>query len=130
MLERCGSPAEAHFLRRLFESTSTLYAGKESAWCRGVTITPQVRCHPYSIDVVAKRGRVRLALEIDGFEFHSSRTQVAADYYRERRLLRAGYVVMRFTATEVMTRPTECWRDVFSAIKAHASLVEDEWESA
>jgi very-short-patch-repair endonuclease len=130
MLARCGSPAEAYFLRRLFESSSTLYAGKESAYCRGVTITPQVRCHPYRIDVVAKRGRVRVALEIDGFEYHSSRAQVASDYHRQRRLLCAGYIVMRFTASEAMARPAECWRDVFSAIRAHASLTDEEWESA
>lgn len=120
MLERCESPPEAYFVRRFFEHPATLYAGGEGAWCRGVAMRVQVLCRPYRIDVVAERKHIRLAIEIDGYEWHqSTRAQVTADYYRARRLICAGYTLMRFTAAEAMSKPTDCWRDVFAAIKAH-----------
>lgn len=123
LLARVGSPPEAHFVRRFFESKATIYDGGKRAYCRGVSICVQEPCGKYLVDVMAKRGRVELAIEIDGFEFHNAtRSQVAADYYRARRLLCAGFVVIRFTASEAMSRVTECWRDVFTVLNTRCAL--------
>lgn len=102
MLERCGSLAEAYFLRRLFETDAKVYDGGRVAHCRGVSVWVQQPCGPYRIDVVAQSGRTQLAIEIDGMQHWSSRGKVLADNRRERFLLRAGFVVLRFAASEVM----------------------------
>lgn len=33
-----------------------------------------------------------------------------------------GYVVVRFTASEAMTQPRQCWRDVFAILKTRSSI--------
>ena len=33
-----------------------------------------------------------------------------------------GYVVVRFTASEAMTQPRQCWRDVFAILKMRSSI--------
>lgn len=48
---------------------------------------------------------LRLALEIDGYEFHSSRGQFESDRARDVALCLAGWGVHRFTATQVFGRP-------------------------
>lgn len=48
------------------------------------------------------------AVEIDGHEFHKTKEQREHDYKRERYLLRKGYTVVRFMATEVYLEPERC----------------------
>lgn len=122
MLERLGSPAEAYFIRRLFQSEATIFDGERVAHCRGMSVWVQQPCGPYWIDVVAQSNRTQLAIEIDGMQHWSSKAQITADYIRERRLLRAGYIVMRFTASEVIGDPGSAWRDVFAVLAARRSL--------
>ena len=93
------------------------------AHCRGVSFWVQQPCGPYRIDAVAQSNRTQLAIEIDGREFHHmNKHQIAADHRRERHLLRAGYVVIRFTAGEAISNPTRCWRDVFAVLNARRAL--------
>lgn len=47
---------------------------------------------------------VRLAVEIDGFSYHSGRTAFETDRERDRRLTRAGYKVLRFTWRDLTER--------------------------
>ncbi|WP_164737327.1 endonuclease domain-containing protein [Georgenia sp. SYP-B2076] len=47
----------------------------------------------------------RVVLECDGYAFHSSRRQFGEDRRRDRALVAAGYLVLRFTAEEIMNRP-------------------------
>lgn len=77
----------------------------------------------YPADFTATAEHVKLAVEVDGFEYHSAtRAQVASDYIRERRIARAGYLVLRFTATEAINRPDLAWREVFATIRAWERL--------
>ena len=117
MLSRCGSPAEAHLIRRLFSSEETVDAGAV-AWCRGVKIQAQVRCLAYSIDFTAETDRCRLAIEIDGGYHTATRAQIAADYVRERRIVRTGYLLLRFTGSEAINGPALVWREVFATLAA------------
>ncbi|TDW87703.1 very-short-patch-repair endonuclease [Kribbella pratensis] len=49
--------------------------------------------------------RARLALEAEGFEFHGSRRDFAADCYRYDELNTAGWLVLRFTYEQIIGDP-------------------------
>ena len=49
----------------------------------------------------------RLVVQVDGFGFHRSKRSFAADRARDRKLVRAGWRVIRFTADDVTDRPDE-----------------------
>jgi very-short-patch-repair endonuclease len=49
----------------------------------------------------------RLVVEVDGFGFHRSKRSFAADRERDRKLVRAGWRVVRFTGDDVTDRPDE-----------------------
>jgi len=48
------------------------------------------------------------AIEIDGYEYHKTKEQREHDYKRERYLMKNGYTVVRFTASEVYLEPRKC----------------------
>jgi very-short-patch-repair endonuclease len=66
MLGRVGSPAEAHFIRRLLAAPTAIYDGEQTVYCNGVRIGVQMLCLNYRLDALAEAGRIRLAIEIDG----------------------------------------------------------------
>jgi hypothetical protein len=45
---------------------------------------------------------LRLAIEADGWAYHGSREQQAQDKRRDRRLAKAGWLVLRFTSEEIL----------------------------
>lgn len=108
----CGSAAEAHFLRPFCLREGVSYDA--DAITHGSTMLRlQVPCGPYRTDAVVTDGRTALAVEIDGLGFHHrSKEQVAADYQRQRRIVAAGYAVVRFTAQECFRDAERCWREL------------------
>ena len=77
-------------------------------------LEPQVEVGYYRVDfaVVSKK----IAIEIDGYEYHSSKEQLTADAARERHLQKMGWRVIRFTGSEVYRNAHECARDAQSII--------------
>jgi very-short-patch-repair endonuclease len=66
----------------------------------------------YELDVGGRRRRIdfaypdrKLAIEVDGYEFHSSKPQFEADRLRSNELTFAGWHVLRFTWDQVIHRP-------------------------
>jgi len=62
---------------------------------------------------------VRLGMEVDGYEFHGTPRAITADHERQRRLVAAGWTVIRFTWHDVVRRPGKVaadLRDVWAAI--------------
>ena len=117
-----SSPAEAFVVRELLDLPGALFDGGETVRFRGAAIA-LVPCRGYRVDVAVKRDQTMLAMEIDGLEFHGrTQAQFARDYLRARRLLLAGYIVIRFTATEAMSQPRQCWRDVFAVLRARRQI--------
>lgn len=62
--------------------------------------------------------RLRLALEIDGYEFHSSRAAFEADRARDVALALAGWAVHRFTAARVFGHPDAFLEEVQALLAA------------
>jgi hypothetical protein len=64
---------------------------------------PEVNVHVEGFVVDFLWRAERLIVEVDGYAFHSSRRAFRDDRSRDRRLQRAGYVVVRFTYADIVT---------------------------
>lgn len=60
----------------------------------------------------------RLAIEIDGYRWHSSPARKRADEQRQNRLVLAGWTVLRFSASEVRSHPDRLVASVRAALGA------------
>lgn len=80
----------------------------------GAVVVPQARPHglPYRIDFALLHDtepRVRVAVELDGHDFHEkTKEQAARDKSRDRDLTEAGWLVVRFTGSEVYRDADAC----------------------
>jgi len=65
----------------------------------------------------------RIAVECDGYEYHSSKEQIAYDHRRDTGLLlRHGLHVIRFTGAELNDNPLECARTAIAILdQIHSS---------
>lgn len=124
----CESAAEAFFVRPFTKRPAVTYREEPRtvggprwiAVARDLEMELQVRSGLSRIDAVVARGRVRIAVEIDGLTYHRQTAgQVAADYLRERRIAAQGYVLIRFTSSETFSNPDECWRQLELVLDAH-----------
>ncbi len=73
--------------------------------------------------VVAGVGRVdfaypaaKLAIEVDGYAYHSSRVRFDADHERDLRLREVGWTPLRFTATQIRRGPDETVRRIMTQL--------------
>jgi very-short-patch-repair endonuclease len=88
----------------------------------GVAIAPQTQLtiggKPYRIDFIIASPDLKLAIEIDGHDFHEkTKEQAANDRARERSIVREGYTLMRFTGSEIFRNPRSCVNEVAEQIK-------------
>lgn len=97
---RCESPIEELF----FEA------------CRkyGVEVMPQYEIGRYRIDFVMPEQKV--AIELDGHDYHKTKAQRTNDTERERYLQKQGWQVIRFTGTEIYKNVQQCVQDVIDII--------------
>jgi very-short-patch-repair endonuclease len=101
-LRRLESPAELHLLNELISASVQLVCWLS---CSSVEIEPQheVAQLGYRLDFLVSVGGRRIAVEADGFAYHSSQEAFQRDRERDRGLLAMGIQTFRFTAREIMT---------------------------
>lgn len=58
----------------------------------------------------------KIAIELDGQRFHSSYSQRQKDYKRERFLLMEGWIIIRFTGSEINKNTAKCMNEVIDLI--------------
>lgn len=58
----------------------------------------------------------KIAIELDGMRYHSSYSQRQKDYERERYLIKNGWIVIRFTGSEINRRCERCLNEVIDLI--------------
>lgn len=89
--------------------------------CRAHLLVPeyispktQVRVGQYRIDWSAElRNGKRLAVELDGHDFHEkTKEQASKDKRKDRHLISCGYTVIRFSGSDVWNDPFFCCREV------------------
>ena len=123
LLQRVESAAEAWLVRDLLAIPGAIYDGGSVVFFRGAAVRVQVPAGKYRVDIVVEFEQTRLAVEVDGLEHHGmTQAQFTWDHFRARQLMIGGYVVVRFTANEAMTRPRSCWRDTFAILKTRTSI--------
>lgn len=87
-------------------------------WCTNHAV--RIAGHTHYIDVAFRQARI--AIEIDGFQYHSSRDQFEADRDRQNRLVLAGWTVLRFTWRMLTDHPQQVIRAILSALEQRVPL--------
>ena len=101
-LRLCESPVEVRFFLAAIEALPN--------------IQPQVEVSPYRTDfALANR---RIAIEIDGHEYHKTPEQRTRDAQRERYLQLSGWRVIRFTGSEVYKNVWQCVEEVVQLVNS------------
>ncbi len=98
-------------IERVFWSTGYFELSK---WGR---LTPQKKVDGYRLDFTLEIEGLKIAIEIDGRDYHSTEDQRAADYQRERNLHRRGWRFIRFTGGEVYKDPQQCIFEVVGILR-------------
>jgi very-short-patch-repair endonuclease len=141
------SPMEWKFARALNDysecfverppcSMADLVAGRSRPPGPYFTYAPQVTIGKHRVDFgfVADcfdlNDPVKLAVEIDGHEFHEkTKWQAARDKRRDRDLVCEGVFVMRFTGSEIHQGASDCVQQVLDFMFVqHAGLIDRMWE--
>ena len=63
----------------------------------------------------------RVAIEVDGFDVHSTPTALQADLERQNRLVAAGWTVLRFTWLDIVRRPEWVVQQIRSVLLSRAA---------
>ena len=92
LLHLCESPVEKQFFTE--------------ACGRGLDIKPQVQINEYRVDFANEK--LKVVIEIDGHQFHSSKEQIRRDLQRQRSLEMCGWRVHRFSGSEVYANVGNC----------------------
>lgn len=86
----------------------------QAATCLYPSLTPQFPIGPYYADFALPEDK--LAIEIDGQEFHASKEQRTRDAKRDRFFMEQGWRVARFTGTEIFKDVHKCVKDVLRLV--------------
>jgi len=99
--QRCESPIEM-----LFWNTAYFELSKFGEF------SPQMPIGPYRLDFtlteIPDAPFVKIAIEIDGHDYHKTKSQRDNDSARDRYLQRNGWNVIRFTGGQVYNDPQRC----------------------
>lgn len=101
---KCESPIEKMFMK---------HASK-----RGLLLRPQwwIRTNSNNYRVDFADVQAKIAIEIDGHDFHSSKEQRTHDAQRERALQSIGWKVIRFTGSEIFSNPIKCIEELITIL--------------
>lgn len=79
-----------------------------------IAITPQKDIGGFVVDFLIEAGDRKVVVECDGHEFHDRTPEQARyDRARDRRLISMGYIVLRFTGTEINRDVVRCAQEVW-----------------
>ena len=103
-INKCNSYIEANLYLSFIRTTSRY------------ELIPQYQIGHYRVDFIV--GGTNILIECDGYDHHKTKDQMAYDCQRERDFVRDGYVVIRFTGTEINTDPDRCCKEIIDIIEA------------
>lgn len=128
MLRRCESPIEQLFAIRIFglprvEWQHGYYGAEEDPFAGDGDVLfycqypVEVDRKRYRLDFAAIGNGHKVAIEVDGHEFHErTKAQAKRDKSRDRALTLAGWKVLRFTGSEVWAGADDCAWQVLRAL--------------
>lgn len=112
LANRLESPIEQRFWAHAYGPLSAL--GQFS---------PQVEAQGYRLDFAFTMPSVpllKMAIELDGYDYHSTQEQRNYDTTRDRVLLKAGWQVVRFTGSQINRDVEGCVRETVALAKEWA----------
>ncbi len=80
-------------------------------------LTPQVNVGPYRLDFALEAPTFKMAIEVDGHDYHSSEAQLAADNQRDRYFQSRGWHPIRFRGFEVYENASWCVLETIKVIR-------------
>lgn len=116
---RYGSKAAQRLLSAAAEGARSEAERLFAALMRGAGVTGWVSnfaVGPYEVDFAFPGPRV--AIEIDGFAFHSDPEAFQRDRKRQNALALMGWQILRFTWLDLTTQPERVLREVLAAVSA------------
>lgn len=84
-----------------------------------LVVTPQVKIGPYRVDFLLRHWDTDtwIVIECDGHDFHEKTKQQAEhDKRRDRFLTKQGYIIFRYTGSQICNDPMEIYEDVGSLV--------------
>lgn len=112
--EQCESPIEIAFWNVGYFELS-----------RFGNFIPQVSVGPYRLDFalieIPEAPRLKVAIELDGHDYHKTKTQRNHDTQRERYLMRNGWQVIRFTGSQIHNDAAACVMETVELVKEYIS---------
>jgi len=116
MRSQCQSPIESAFFDGLYAYCLSGGLG----FSREIVVSPQFNIlgsRQYRVDFLIQSEGKKIIVECDGHEFHEkTKEQAASDKKRDRDLQNLGFVVYRFTGSEVLRDPAACVVEVMMGL--------------
>ena len=81
----------------------------------------------YRVDFMLEYGDVKVAIELDGHDYHKTVDQRTHDARKDRYMHTKGISVLRYTGTEVWNNPLACVREVGSLLDKFRPKDEEAW---
>jgi very-short-patch-repair endonuclease len=125
-LNRCESPIEAVLLYAMVAFNIASYGERPSingSLGLGWNVKLQEQIGEYRVDflLTSDETKRKFVIECDGHDFHErTKEQALKDRRRDRDLTAAGYVVLRFTGSEIWRDPWRCAEDIEKQIHSAA----------
>lgn len=102
----CESPIETRMFKALKE--------------RGLNPICQKHVGYYRIDLVIKAKGVKIAIECDGRDYHFSPEQIKHDRKKDEFMQRRGWIVLRFTGSQIHRNASKCVDRVEEVLDAYS----------
>ena len=110
--EMCESPVELAFWNVSYFELSKLG-----------DFAPQIPFGPYRLDFaltnVPEAPLLKIAIEIDGYDYHKSKEQRTYDTKRDRYLMCNGWQVIRFTGSQIHEDTSACVQETIELVKEY-----------
>jgi very-short-patch-repair endonuclease len=123
-LEECDSPIEQLMYLALNKQMDKILPYYTSTFVLNTQHVIKLKEKTYRADfliaTIYKGKTYEFVIECDGHDFHEkTKEQAKKDKKRDRDLTQEGYIVIRFTGSEIYENPTICAREVTNIILSH-----------
>jgi very-short-patch-repair endonuclease len=95
-----------------------------------LSLVPQYVLGPFRYDFALSRNGKPIALiECDGRDFHSTEEQVANDRAKDARAPKEGFLLFRFSGSEIFRDTKGCVRTIMRALRLRGYLTQQQWDT-
>lgn len=86
-----------------------------------IAVVPQYNVGPFRLDFAIPSAKI--AIEVDGHDYHKTKEQRTHDSRRDRFLQANGWRILRFTGTEIYRDVEQCVREILAIVKQMGGAV-------